>query len=71
MRGYVLEGFIELALHLEGMKGMGMKPDEVTLISLVSACFGSSDLDRGRSLHLFVNELGLVMKSLNLGIAPF
>ncbi|KAJ8465401.1 hypothetical protein OPV22_027953 [Ensete ventricosum] len=70
MRGYVLEGFSERALHLlEGMKDMGIKPDEVTLISLVSACSGSGDLDTGRSLHSDAIELGLVTKSLNLGNA--
>lgn len=48
MRGYILEDFSKHALHmLEGMKDMAIKPDKVSLISRVSACFGFGDLDRG------------------------
>lgn len=72
MRGYVHEGFFEGALHqLEGMKVMGIKPNKVTLMCPVTVCFSSGDLDREQSLHLYEDELDLLMKSLNLGITPY
>ncbi|WOK99016.1 pentatricopeptide repeat-containing protein [Canna indica] len=70
MRGYLLAGFFEDALHLlQEMKEMDVNPDDVTLISLVSACSQSGDLNRGQWLHSYANERGLVKKSLNLGNA--
>lgn len=35
----------------EKMQRMGEKPDVVTMLSLLSACADSGDLDAGRRLH--------------------
>jgi len=38
------------------MKVNGVKPDEITMVSLVSACTKLRDLKMGEELHLYVEE---------------
>lgn len=57
---YVQMGMLGEALNLfREMKLDGVMPDEITMISLVSACSKLGDLDMGEKLHLYIekNEL--------------
>ncbi|KAK2983116.1 hypothetical protein RJ640_022588 [Escallonia rubra] len=57
---YVRLGLFTEALDLFGkMLADGIKPDEITMISLVSACSKLRDLKMGESLHLYAEENGL------------
>lgn len=54
--GYVRCGSRKQAMELfEQMQAMGEKPDTVTMLSLLSACADSGDLDAGRRLHGFLS----------------
>lgn len=56
--GYVLCGSHEQALEMfEEMRSVGERPDEVTMLSLLSACTDSGDLDVGQKIHYKVLEL--------------
>ncbi|KAL6648736.1 hypothetical protein ACP70R_012960 [Stipagrostis hirtigluma subsp. patula] len=55
--GYVRCGLHKHAMELfEQMQCMGEKPDTVTMLSLLSACADSGDLDVGRRLHSSLSE---------------
>jgi pentatricopeptide repeat protein len=55
--GYVGCGSHMNAMELfEQMQSMGEKPDVVTMLSLLSACANSGDLDVGRRLHSSLSE---------------
>ncbi|KAJ4704973.1 Pentatricopeptide repeat [Melia azedarach] len=50
--GYSQTGLFVEALELfEKMKSLGIQPDEVTVVALLSACAGLGALDFGRRLH--------------------
>ncbi|XP_015873075.2 pentatricopeptide repeat-containing protein At5g15300 [Ziziphus jujuba] len=68
--GYVFRGSNELALEMfEEMRGAGEKPDEVTMLSLVSACADLGDLDVGQRIHSSLLEMGCGDMSILLGNA--
>ncbi|TVU48268.1 hypothetical protein EJB05_07898, partial [Eragrostis curvula] len=55
--GYVSCGSHKRAMELfEQMQSMGEKPDIVTMLSLLSACADSGDLDVGQRLHSYLSE---------------
>ncbi|KAJ7974385.1 Pentatricopeptide repeat-containing protein [Quillaja saponaria] len=57
--GYVLCGSHKRALELfEEMSTAGERPDEVTMLSLLSACADLGDLDNGKKMHCKILELG-------------
>ncbi|KAG8662352.1 pentatricopeptide repeat-containing protein At5g15300 [Manihot esculenta] len=63
--GYVLRGENEQALQMfEEMRSVGEQPDEVTMLSLLSACADLGDLETGTKVHNSIVE----MSSGNLGI---
>ncbi|XP_058106336.1 pentatricopeptide repeat-containing protein At1g08070, chloroplastic-like [Magnolia sinica] len=68
--GYVHVGFYQEAFDQfeEMTRTIDVRPDTVTMVSLVSACTQLGDLDRGRLLHSYSKELGLAM-DLQLGNA--
>ncbi|KAK7819335.1 pentatricopeptide repeat-containing protein [Quercus suber] len=56
--GYVLCGSHEQALEMfEEMRHAGERPDEVTMLSLLSACADLGDLDVGLKIHCNILEL--------------
>ncbi|GAV73646.1 PPR domain-containing protein/PPR_2 domain-containing protein/PPR_3 domain-containing protein [Cephalotus follicularis] len=56
--GYVLCGLHEKALEMfEEMRSEGELPDEVTLLSLLSACADIGDLEVGKKIHCSVLEV--------------
>lgn len=56
--GYVLCGAYSQALEMfEEMKRAGEKPDEVTSVSLLSACADSGDLEMGKEIHSYLSEI--------------
>lgn len=68
--GYVLSGSHSQALDMfEEMKDLGEQPDEVTMLSLLSACTDSGALDVGEKLHRSVLEFGRGKLSILLGNA--
>lgn len=57
---YVREGLPRVALDLFAkMMIDGVKPDEITMISLISACTKLRDLNVGEKLHVYIEENGL------------
>ncbi|KAG9451377.1 hypothetical protein H6P81_011342 [Aristolochia fimbriata] len=55
--GYVLCGSYSLALQLFGEMQMAGEPaDEVTFLSLLSACADSGDLETGKRIHCSITE---------------
>ncbi|KAF5190194.1 Pentatricopeptide repeat-containing protein [Thalictrum thalictroides] len=68
--GYCSKGFYEKAFEcFENMrKGDGIEPDDVTMISLVSACAKMGNLEQGRVIHSYAKEFGLE-KHLKVGNA--
>ncbi|KAL5981390.1 hypothetical protein ACLOJK_015445 [Asimina triloba] len=57
--GYVLSGSHQQALEVfEDMQRAGEQPDEVTLLSLMSACADSGALDIGRRIHASLVQEG-------------
>ncbi|CAL4912762.1 unnamed protein product [Urochloa decumbens] len=55
--GFVRSGSHRHAMELfEQMQCVGEKPDTVTVLSLLSACADSGDLDVGRRLHSYLSE---------------
>ncbi|CAN6702499.1 unnamed protein product [Malus baccata var. baccata] len=68
--GYVLCGSNEQALQMfEEMRSLGEKPDEVTMLSLLSACADIGDLDVGQKIHTALLEMGSGDMSIILGNA--
>ncbi|KAI3726114.1 hypothetical protein L1987_65911 [Smallanthus sonchifolius] len=68
--GYVNCGLHTQALEMfEEMKSLGEQPDEVTMLSLVTACTDSGDLDIGEKIHRSVLDLGGGELSILLGNA--
>ncbi|XP_077227955.1 pentatricopeptide repeat-containing protein At5g15300-like [Tasmannia lanceolata] len=68
--GYVLCGAHVEALEIfEEMQRAREQPDEVTLLSLLSACADSGALDIGRRIHCSLMETGLKEISIVLGNA--
>ncbi|KAK9067215.1 hypothetical protein SSX86_014541 [Deinandra increscens subsp. villosa] len=68
--GYVNCGLHKKALEMfDEMKSLGEQPDEVTMLSLVTACTDSGDLDIGEKIHRSVLDLGGGELSILLGNA--
>ncbi|KAI3838651.1 hypothetical protein MKW92_020913 [Papaver armeniacum] len=68
--GYVLAKSYEKASEMfEEMRIAGEQPDEVTMLSLLSACTDSSGLDTGERIHRFIMEMGSRNLSVLLGNA--
>lgn len=60
INGYVRRGWAYEALNFyREMKVEGIKPDEVTMIGVVSSCAQLEDLDLGRESHCYIEENGL------------
>ncbi|GMN38953.1 hypothetical protein TIFTF001_008201 [Ficus carica] len=58
--GYVQNGFCEEAMKaFDEMRMQGYEPDEVTAVSVLSACAQSGLLDVGREIHDMIIEKGL------------
>ncbi|XP_030539459.1 pentatricopeptide repeat-containing protein At5g15300-like [Rhodamnia argentea] len=58
--GHVLCGRNEQALEMfEEMRRVGEKPDEVTMLSLLSACADMGDLEAGQKMHHSLSKLCL------------
>ncbi|XP_038724657.1 pentatricopeptide repeat-containing protein At5g15300 [Tripterygium wilfordii] len=68
--GYVSCGSCELALEMfEEMRRVGQQPDQVTMLSLLSACADLGDLDVGRKIHFALLEISSGDFSILLGNA--
>ncbi|KAK9271904.1 hypothetical protein L1049_002269 [Liquidambar formosana] len=68
--GYVLLGVHEQALEMfEEMRCLGEQPDEVTMLSLLSACADLGDLDVGKKIHTSLLEMCTTNLSVVLGNA--
>ncbi|KAJ8616545.1 hypothetical protein MRB53_035917 [Persea americana] len=68
--GYVLQGSqVEAMEVFEEMQRAGERPDEVTLLSLLSACADSGALDIGQRIHCSLVESGSNYLSTVLGNA--
>ncbi|XP_050230551.1 pentatricopeptide repeat-containing protein At5g15300 [Mercurialis annua] len=68
--GYVLCGETKKALEMfEEMRSVGEQPDEVTMLSLLSACADLGDLEVGRKVHCSILEMSLGDLSVLLGNA--
>ncbi|KAI3784847.1 hypothetical protein L1987_43953 [Smallanthus sonchifolius] len=71
----MIAGYVNCGLHtpalemFEEMKSLGEQPDEVTMLSLVTACTDSGDLDIGEKIHHSVLDLGGGELSILLGNA--
>ncbi|KAJ0020942.1 hypothetical protein Pint_31125 [Pistacia integerrima] len=60
INGYVRSGFSREAIRLFGeMELEGVKPDEVTMIGVVSSCAQLEDLTLGKEFHKYIEESGL------------
>lgn len=56
--GYVLSGEHEQAMEMfEEMRRVGERPDEVTMLSLLSACADSGALEFGEKIHRSLSEM--------------
>ncbi|XP_059305684.1 pentatricopeptide repeat-containing protein At2g37320 [Lycium ferocissimum] len=52
LNGFAQENELDMCLKLyKGMKGLGLKPNEFTFSSLLSACMGNGCFGHGRSIH--------------------
>ncbi|KAI3907655.1 hypothetical protein MKW98_016299 [Papaver atlanticum] len=68
--GYVLGKSYEKASEMFEETGIaGEQPDEVTMLTLLSACTDSSSLDIGERIHRFIMEMGSRNLSILLGDA--
>lgn len=55
--GYARIGFVNEALCLfREMQAVGIRPDEVTMVSVISACAKAGALDLGRWVHAFIEK---------------
>ncbi|KAM7253019.1 hypothetical protein ACFE04_025637 [Oxalis oulophora] len=58
--GYAQNGHAESALEAFGkMQAEGFKPDEVTVVSVLSACARLGLLDTGKEVHQTINQKGI------------
>ncbi|XP_078436208.1 pentatricopeptide repeat-containing protein At1g59720, chloroplastic/mitochondrial-like [Wolffia australiana] len=58
--GYARVGMVNEALEMfRKMQEMGIEPDEVTMVSVISACARSGALGLGRWLHALVDRKGI------------
>ncbi|XP_062076946.1 pentatricopeptide repeat-containing protein At2g22410, mitochondrial [Humulus lupulus] len=58
--GYARAGLASEALRLyQGMEADRVKPDEVTMVGLVSSCAQLGDLNKGREFHRLIEVIGL------------
>ncbi|WCJ25693.1 Pentatricopeptide repeat (PPR) superfamily protein [Euphorbia peplus] len=68
--GYVSNGNNQLALEMfEEMRNVEEVPDEVTMLSLLSACMELGDLDVGRKIHCLILDSSSGNSSVLLGNA--
>ncbi|KAJ0712394.1 putative tetratricopeptide-like helical domain superfamily [Helianthus annuus] len=71
----MIAGYVNCGLHVQAlemfdeMQSLGEQPDEVTMLSLVTACTDSGDLDIGEKIHRAVLDLGGGELSILLGNA--
>ncbi|XP_068656589.1 pentatricopeptide repeat-containing protein At5g66520-like [Aristolochia californica] len=64
--GYVRSGDYSEALQLfNGMQGSGVRPDVVTLVSVLKACANLGALDQGRQVHLYIKQ-SKMLKDVNV-----
>ena len=56
VQGGLLEEAIDLYRH---MKAQSVKPNEITLVNVLSACAGLGALELGREVHLYLGRNGL------------
>lgn len=67
--GFAQRGYAEESLDLfRGMERENVRPDDVTMIGVLSACAKKMDLEFGRSMHLYIRTNG-IKKSLILNNA--
>lgn len=58
--GYARIGMINEALGLfRAMQEVGISPDEVTMVSVISACAKAGALDLGKWVHAFIDRKGI------------
>ncbi|WCJ31002.1 Pentatricopeptide repeat (PPR) superfamily protein [Euphorbia peplus] len=63
----MIGGYSKMGLKKESfllfreMRGMGMEPDEFTLVSLLLVCADRCDIDLGRFVHLYIEVTGMEM----------
>ena len=58
--GYVQRGLLEEAIDLYGrMKAQLVKPNEITLVNVLSACAGLGALELGKEVHIYLGRNGL------------
>ncbi|KAH6772137.1 hypothetical protein C2S51_010541 [Perilla frutescens var. frutescens] len=58
--GYARLGKVNEALELfREMQKSGVEPDEVTMVSVISACAMAGALDLGKWLHMFIDRKGI------------
>eukprot|EP01018_Ginkgo_biloba_P033235 Gb_08628 [translate_table: standard] len=57
--GYSQNGHVDEALELFNQMGMaGMKPDLITIVSVLTACAHSTDLQQGMDIHDYITRCG-------------
>jgi pentatricopeptide repeat protein len=60
--GYSRVGMVNEALSLfREMQAAGVEPDEVTMVSVISACAKSGALDLGRWVHAYIDKKGITV----------
>lgn len=58
--GYSRVGRVNEALEVfRAMQKGGVEPDEVTMVSVISACAMAGALDLGKWLHMFIDKKGI------------
>lgn len=58
--GYARVGMVNEALEVfRAMQKDGVEPDEVTMVSVISACAMAGALDLGKWLHMFIDKKGI------------
>ncbi|GAV63323.1 PPR domain-containing protein/PPR_1 domain-containing protein/PPR_2 domain-containing protein [Cephalotus follicularis] len=67
INGYIRSGRAQEAIRIyRELEAERVKPDEVTMIGIVSACAQLGDLKLGREFHLYITESGV---NLNVSLA--
>ncbi|ERN17633.1 hypothetical protein AMTR_s00059p00175950 [Amborella trichopoda] len=57
--GYSQQGHVDKALEFfTEMENLGIEPDEITIVSMLSVCSQTGDLEFGRSLHFCIAKKG-------------
>jgi pentatricopeptide repeat protein len=60
--GYSRVGMVNQALGLfREMQAAGVEPDEVTMVSVISACAKAGALDLGRWVHAYIDRKGITV----------